>query len=149
MGISPVDAAAAGDRASGNAAAPVVSLLMPIYNVERYLEESIASARAQTLRDIEIICIDDGSTDGSPQIIARAAAEDERIRVITKANSGYGDSMNRGLDAARGAYIAILEPDDIMYPRALEMLVAAAKDADAMIAKGNFDLYWSTPQERR
>ena len=122
---------------------------MPIYNVERYLEESIASARAQTLRDIEIICIDDGSTDGSPQIIARAAAEDERIRVITKANSGYGDSMNRGLYAARGAYIAILEPDDIMYPRALEMLVAAAENADAMIAKGNFDLYWSTPQERR
>ena len=118
MGISPADAAAVGGGASGNAAAPVASLLMPIYNVERYLEESIASARAQTLRDIEIICIDDGSTDGSPQIIARAAAEDERIRVITKANSGYGDSMNRGLDAARGAYIAILEPDDIMYPRA-------------------------------
>lgn len=149
VGISPADAAAVGGGASGNVAAPVVSLLMPIYNVERYLEESIASARAQTLRDIEIICIDDGSTDGSPQFIARAAAEDERIRVITKANSGYGDSMNRGLDAARGAYIAILEPDDIMYPRALEMLVAAAEDADAMIAKGNFDLYWSTPQERR
>ena len=127
---------------------PKVSLLMPIMNVERYLEESLSSACSQTLRDIEIICIDDGSTDGSPAIIGSFAAHDPRIRVITKPNSGYGDSMNRGLAAARGTYVGILEPDDIMYPDALAKLVAAADEADADIAKGNFDLYWSQPTER-
>lgn len=129
-------------------AAPLVSLLMPIMNVERYLPESLASARAQTLADIEIICIDDGSTDGSPAIMRAAAAEDGRIRVVEKANSGYGDSMNRALDLARGTYIGILEPDDIMYPEALEHLVAAAEAAGAEVAKGNFELFWSSPHER-
>ena len=133
-------------NASGNR--PVVSLLMPIYNVERYLGESLLSACGQTLEDIEIICIDDGSTDGSAEIIAKFAAADARIRVISKPNSGYGDSMNRGLDAARGTYVGILEPDDIMDARALELLVSAAEDAGADIAKGNFELYWSTPHER-
>lgn len=147
---TPDRAGAAFAPASAEASpAPVVSLLMPICNVERYLEESISSACAQTLRDIEIICIDDGSTDSSSQIIARAAARDPRIRVITKPNSGYGDSMNRGLDAARGTYIGILESDDVMYPDALERLVRAAEEVRAPMAKGNFDLYWSTPQERR
>lgn len=133
-------------NASGNR--PVVSLLMPIYNVERYLGESLLSACGQTLEDIEIVCIDDGSTDGSAEIIAKFAAADARIRVISKPNSGYGDSMNRGLDAARGTYVGILEPDDIMDARALELLVSAAEDAGADIAKGNFELYWSTPHER-
>lgn len=135
--------------AAKDAAAPQVSLLMPIYNVEAYLAESLASARAQTLDDIEIICIDDGSSDRSPQIIAEAAAADPRIRVITKPNSGYGDSMNRGLDAARGRYVAILEPDDIMDPRALEVLVGAAERFEVPVAKANFELYWSVPEERR
>lgn len=129
-------------------AAPLVSLLMPIMNVERYLPESLASARAQTLADIEIICIDDGSTDGSLAIMRAAAAEDGRIRVVEKANSGYGDSMNRALDLARGTYIGILEPDDIMYPDALERLVAAAETTGAEVAKGNFELFWSSPHER-
>lgn len=129
-------------------AAPRVSLLMPVMNVERYLPESLASARAQTLADIEIICIDDGSTDGSLAIMRAAAEEDGRIRVIEKANSGYGDSMNRALELARGTYIGILEPDDIMYPESLERLVAAAEAAQAEVAKGNFELYWTSPSER-
>lgn len=154
MSISAASAVGAHEEvpagaSTAEASVPMVSLLMPICNVERYLEESLASACAQTLRDIEIICIDDGSTDSSPKIIARAAARDPRIRVITKPNSGYGDSMNRGLDAARGAYIGVLESDDIMYPHALEELVRAAEAAGAPVAKGNFDLYWSAPQERR
>ena len=69
--------------------------------------------------------------------------------MIEKANSGYGDSMNRGLDMARGKYIGILESDDFMTPSALERLVAAADSYEADIAKANFDLYWSTPEERR
>ena len=144
---SPNDTNAPMD-APHDGAAPLVSLLMPIMNVERYLPESLVSARAQTLADIEIICIDDGSTDGSPAIMRSAAAEDGRIRVVEKTNSGYGDSMNRALDLARGTYIGILEPDDIMYPEALERLVAAAEAAGAEVAKGNFELFWSSPHER-
>ena len=128
---------------------PVVSLLIPIYNVERYLRQCLDSAAAQTLRDIEVICINDGSTDNSPQIIREYMERDTRFRMIDKVNSGYGDSMNRGLDAARGTYIGILESDDFMYPHALERLVSAAKEQDAQVAKANFDLYWSTPEERR
>ena len=84
---------------------PLVSVLIPICNVEEYLEQCLESARSQTLRDIEVICINDGSTDGSLGIIQSFAARDERFRVIDKPNSGYGDSMNKGLEVARGEYV--------------------------------------------
>ncbi len=128
---------------------PTVSLLVPIYNVERYLRQCLDSAAAQTLENIEVICINDGSSDASPQIIREYMERDERFRMIDKANSGYGDSMNRGLEAARGEFIAILESDDFMAPDALEKLVAAARPANANVAKGNFDFYWTEPEERR
>ena len=128
---------------------PTVSLLVPIYNVERYLRQCLDSAAAQTLENIEVICINDGSCDGSPQIIREFMERDARFRMIDKANSGYGDSMNRGLAAARGEYVGVLESDDFMAPDALEKLVAAARAANAQVAKGNFDFYWSEPEERR
>ena len=80
-----------------NSDTPKVSLLVPICNVERYLRECLDSAVAQTLKDIEIICINDGSTDSSPDIIREYMERDPRVKMIDKANSGYGDSMNRGL----------------------------------------------------
>ena len=86
-----------------NSDTPKVSLLVPICNVERYLRECLDSAVAQTLKDIEIICINDGSTDSSPDIIREYMERDPRVKMIDKANSGYGDSMNRGLEMARGA----------------------------------------------
>ena len=128
---------------------PVLSLLIPIYNVERYLHECLDSAVAQTLKDIEIICINDGSTDSSPDIIREYMERDARVKMIDKANSGYGDSMNRGLDMARGKYVGILESDDFMARDALEKLVAAAERYDADFVKANFDFYWSSPEERR
>ena len=67
----------------------------------------------QTLRDIEIICVNDGSTDGSIDIIQEYAQKDNRIKVVNKKNSGYGDSMNKGLEAVTGEYIGIIESDDI------------------------------------
>lgn len=127
---------------------PMVSLLMPIYNVERYLPQSLTSAQSQTLRNIEIICIDDGSTDASSEIIAAAAKEDSRIHVLTKANSGYGDSMNHGLAMARGRYIGVLEPDDVMDANALELLVNAAESFQVDIAKANFNLWWAGPPQK-
>lgn len=127
---------------------PILSLLVPVYNVERYLEESLASACAQSLADIEIVCIDDGSTDGSVGILRAHAARDARIRVISKENTGYGDSMNRGLAAARGEFVGILEPDDLACANGLRALVTAARKTGADLAKGNFERYWSAPRVR-
>ncbi len=129
-------------------AAPCISVLVPIYNVEAYLGECLDSLQAQTFKDFEVICINDGSTDASRKIIQTYLDADPRFRVIDKPNSGYGASMNRGLRAARGAYIAILESDDIFEPDALEHLYYLAETNNAQIAKADFWLYWSTPEER-
>lgn len=129
-------------------AAPKVSVLVPICNVERYLEECLDSLAAQSFTDFEVLCINDGSTDGSRAIIQSYMDADERFRVIDKPNSGYGASMNMGLANAIGEYIAILESDDFFEPNALELLVDAAERNQSDVVKGDFYLYWSTPQER-
>ena len=92
--------------------APKVTVLVPTYNTEKYLAQNLDALVEQTLRDIEIIAINDGSTDGSLDIMRQYAAHDARIRIINKPNSGYGASLNLGIDEARGEYIAISEPDD-------------------------------------
>lgn len=127
---------------------PKISVLMPIYNVERYLREALLSVADQTLRDIEILCINDGSTDDSRAIVAEFCKLDARFRLIDKPNSGYGASMNRGLAEAQGDYIAILEPDDIYEPTALETLYKAAEVSDADVTKANYWFYWSKPQPK-
>ena len=128
--------------------APKVSVLVPICNVERYLEECLDSLAAQSFIDFEVLCINDGSTDGSLAIIHRYMEADDRFRVIDKPNSGYGASMNMGLANAIGEYIAILESDDFFEPNALELLVDAAERNQSDVVKADFYLYWSTPQER-
>ena len=127
---------------------PKVSLVIPCYNVEKYVEQCVRSAMGQTLHDIEIICVNDGSTDSTPDILHALAAEDERIRVIDKPNSGYGNSMNVGFDAARGKYIGILESDDFIDPDMLAVHYDVAERADVEVVKSNFYFYWSIPQER-
>ena len=92
-----------------------VSVLVPIYNVEDFLADCLESLVNQTLKEIEIICINDGSKDRSLEIIKEYAAKDERIVIINKENTGYGDSMNRGLKKAVGEYVGIVEPDDFLY----------------------------------
>lgn len=128
--------------------APIISLLVPICNVERYLRECLDSARDQTLRDIEIICINDGSTDSSLDIINEYVAEDPRFKVIDKPNSGYGDSMNKGLARCRGEYVGILESDDYLELDGLEVMYRAAKKYDAQVVKTDFFLFWSKPAPR-
>jgi len=127
------------------AAAPLLSVIIPIYNVAPYLDECLTSVRAQTLRDIEIICVNDGSTDGSLAIIQRHAAEDERFVVIDKPNAGYGHTMNRGLDSARGSFVGIVESDDWIEADMFESLLAAATTCDAEIARSDFYLSWTQP----
>lgn len=117
---------------------PKVSILVPCYNVERFLPKCLESLVSQTLRDIEIICINDGSTDSTLSIIEEFKNRDNRIRVINKSNSGYGASMNQGLDFARGEYIGITESDDFASPSMYEKLYRVARKHDLDIAKSNF-----------
>ena len=88
-----------------------ISIIVPIYNAEKYLEQCLQSIKNQTLKDIEVICVDDGSTDSSPQIMDRFQNEDQRFKVIHKSNGGNGHSMNTGLAAATGEYIGCVEAD--------------------------------------
>lgn len=127
---------------------PAISVLVPIYNVEKYLSECLESIRKQSFTDFEVICINDGSTDSSKDIIDEFVAVDSRFKILDKPNSGYGASMNMGLDKACGEYIAILESDDIFMLDALENLYRAARSFNVPVVKGDFNLYWSKPVER-
>lgn len=127
---------------------PKVSVIIPIYNVEKYLRECLDSVVNQTLKDIEIICVDDGSTDSSAAICDEYAAKDPRIKVIHKSNAGYGHSMNRGLENATGEYIGIVESDDFAELDMFENLYKLAKQNDADIVKSDFYLYWSIPERK-
>lgn len=118
-----------------------VSIIMPIYNAERFLHQSLGSVVDQTLKNIEIICVNDGSTDSSLSMMKQYAAEDKRIRIIDKANGGYGQSMNCGLRIAKGEYIGILEPDDFMSKDMLETLYNIAKKNNADVVKSNYFEY--------
>ncbi len=130
---------------------PAITLLVPIYNVERHLRECLDSAAAQKLdggEAIEVICINDGSTDSSRSIVQEYIDRDSRFKVIDKPNSGYGASMNMGLGLARGEFVGVLESDDIMLPGALRELLTQARANGAQVARGDFEFYWSGPPER-
>lgn len=124
--------------------APKVSILVPIFNVEKYLRQCLDSVVNQSLKDIEIICIDDGSTDSSPKIIKEYAKGDPRFTVITKKNSGYGDSMNKGIEKARGEYIGIVESDDWVDVDMFENLYKIADENKVDVVKSNFYFYSGT-----
>ena len=103
-----------------------ISVIVPCYNVEKYIHQCLESITNQTYSNLEIICIDDGSTDNTPAIIDKSASTDTRIKVIHKPNTGYGDTMNIGLDACTGDYIGIVESDDWIEPDMYETLLHAA-----------------------
>lgn len=105
---------------------PVVSVIVPIYGAEAFLDQALDSVESQTLADIEIICLNDGSPDGSLEIMRKHAESDPRIKVIDKENQGYGATCNRGISEARGSWIAILEPDDWIEPEMYATMVKAA-----------------------
>lgn len=119
-------------------AAPRVSVVMPIYNGAAFLALSIDSVLAQTLRDFELILVDDGSTDGTGEIIRRYAALDPRIVPIAKANSGISDTLNQGLAAARADWIARLDSDDLMLPERLARQLAFVAANPDLIAAGSY-----------
>ena len=106
----------------------LVSIVVPIYNVEGTLDECLSSIEAQTHRELEIICVNDGPTDGSAAITHAHAKEDSRIVIIDKRNEGYGASCNRGISIARGTWVAIVEPDDVVEPTWVEDLLSCASE---------------------
>ncbi|MET3528611.1 glycosyltransferase family 2 protein [Phenylobacterium koreense] len=95
---------------------PRISCLLPVYNGEAFLEEAIGSILAQTFRDFELVVVDDGSRDSTPDILARLAATDPRIKVIRQENGGIVAALNTGLKACRGEYVARMDADDIALP---------------------------------
>ena len=126
---------------------PEVSVLVPVYNMEKYLPECLDSLVNQSLSDIEIICINDGSTDSSLQILEKYAAQDNRIKIINKENSGYGASMNVGLRAAKGKYIGILESDDFADKNMFEDLFNLAEENHCDFVKSDWYNYYSNCKE--
>lgn len=111
-----------------------VSVVVPIYNTGKYLDETLRALEGQTLRDIEIICVDDGSSDDSLEIIKAHQAVDERIVCIHQENSGAGVARNTGMDCAHGKWLAFFDSDDIYSPTILEKLLAAAEAENADVA---------------
>ena len=128
---------------------PKVSIVVPIYNVGKYLKKCVESIINQTLKDIEIICVNDGSTDGSLDILKEFAAKDKRVIIIDKENSGYGHSMNVGIDRAKGEYIGIVESDDFVAEEMYELLYNKAKEFDVDFVKSNYYKYSSAPVEKK
>ena len=102
---------------------PLVSLVVPIYNVADYLEQCLASIQSQSYTNLEIICLNDGSTDSSLALLEAYAARDGRLVIINKENEGYGKTCNRGIAAAHGTWVGIVEPDDYLEPTMVQELV--------------------------
>lgn len=119
---------------------PIISIIVPVYKVENYLQKCIDSILAQTFRDFELILVDDGSPDRCPELCDAAAEKDSRIRVIHQKNGGLSAARNAGLDAARGGWIAFVDSDDAIEPEMYEALHDSAVKENADVAVCNFQL---------
>lgn len=109
---------------------PPISVLLPVYNAELYLEACLESLARQTQPDFEIVAVDDGSSDRSAAILQRAARRDPRLRTLRTPHRGLVEALNQGLDACRGALVARLDADDLAHPQRLELQAAALNRAD-------------------
>lgn len=114
----------------------MVSVIIPVYNAEDFLEEAILSVFSQTYTDWELILVDDGSTDHSPVICDAAAKDNKQVTVVHIANSGVSHARNVGLDLAKGNYITFLDADDLLAPSALEIMLKVAKNEADIICVG-------------
>lgn len=115
-------------------AEPTISIIVPVYKTEAYLEKCVDSILAQTFRDFELLLIDDGSPDNCPALCEEAAARDPRIRVIHQKNAGLSAARNTGVEAARGEWIGFVDSDDSIAPEMYETLLTYARRDGAQIA---------------
>lgn len=116
-----------------------VSVILPIYNQEKYLEKALNCLQNQTLKEVEFICVNDGSEDKSLEILSQYAQKDKRIKVLNQNNQGAGPARNNGLKLAKGEYIAFLDPDDWIEKDALDVLYKHAKEQDSDMLVFNFN----------
>lgn len=121
---------------------PLISVVVPVYNVERYLQQCVESVLRQTYRHLEIILVDDGSTDSSGEMCDRLAGRDDRIRVVHKRNAGLGMARNSGLDVAKGEFVMFLDSDDFVDARMVEELYAQLKRTDADTSYCGYNEYF-------
>lgn len=117
---------------------PDVSIIVPIYNVENFLDECLSSLVGQSYDNIEIICVNDGSTDSSAEILEKWVQKDHRIKVLTQSNRGISVARNNGLKHAEGAYIMFVDADDALHPQAVELCLDLAKKENADVVNFNF-----------
>ena len=130
--MSEASQVAAANNTAGNT--PKVSVIVPVYNTEKYIERCLNSLLTQTFGDIEIIVINDGSTDKSMQVIERLAEEDSRIKVIEQTNQKQGAARNRGLEIAKGDFITFIDADDWVDIDYIDKMYHCIKKHDTDIA---------------
>ena len=123
-----------------------ISVIIPVYNVENYLPRCLESCISQTLYDVEFICVNDGSTDRSPDILKQYAERDARIKVLTKENGGLSSARNAGLAVARGEWIMFLDSDDFLMPEACERVWVETSEAPTDIIAFGAELYPRVPK---
>ena len=130
------------------AKSPKVSIIIPTLNRIAYIKECVDSALAQSLRDIEIICVDAHSTDGTLEVLQNYARQDSRLRVIISEHKSYGHQMNLGIKNAKGEYFGIIESDDYVAPTMYERLYKVAKDSQCPIIKAKYAIFYGTGEKR-
>ena len=123
---------------------PKVSIIIPIYNHEKYLRECLDSVVNQTMNDIEIICVNDGSTDGSLDILKEYANNDNRLKIVDKKNTGLGPSRNVGLDYISGEYVMFLDSDDMLRNNACEVAYGKIKESNSDILSFGWNVFTDT-----
>ena len=118
---------------------PLVSIIVPVYNVKPYLNRCVDSLLGQSYQNMELLLVDDGSTDGSETLCDEYAAQDARVRVLHKKNGGLSDARNAGVDAAKGEYLSFVDGDDWVSPYYIENLYRALEQAGADFSASCFE----------
>ncbi len=132
---------------SSPASPPAVSVVMPIYNARDWLTETLESLQAQDCSDWECLCIDDGSTDGSKELLAELATRDARIRLITQRNGGAAAARNRGIKEARGEFLLFVDADDLLPPTMMSSCVARMREDESDLCAFEVDSFDSSTKE--
>lgn len=125
---------------------PQISVIVPVYKVERYLSACVESILNQSFSDFECILVDDGSPDGCPEMCDAFAKQDSRVRVIHQQNGGLSAARNTGLDAAKGAFITFVDSDDVLHPQFLETLRNLSERNHADLSLCGYQRFWNVPQ---
>ena len=120
----------------------MASIVVPCYNAERYLRRTLESALAQTMEDFELICVDNNSTDKTPELLEECAAADSRVRVLSESELGEGPARDAGLKRARGRWAYFLDSDDLMEPTLLEKSISLADDSQADVVVFQTNPVW-------